>query len=223
MTLKSTSSRGSYGSGTTRKLFGAASTELLCKRLGSLFEPGEKLGQCDPEGLRDQHQVVKAQIAFTSFHRSHPRAVNARNIREGFLRETLLLARFTNSLTKHPAKISCAFHEFEGMPLIRLQYLRRQHLSSISETGKSLPLSGVCIYTIVSPDKLIQSVRDHKPLHEEKRWVSAAQNAVRRIRGILWRWVNQPGLWVLKESTSWRFSHPSIMSFGGNVADDYAQ
>ena len=36
------------------------------------------------------------------------------------------------------------------------------------------------------------------------------------------RWVNQTGLWVLKESTSWKFSHPSIVSFGQEAADDYA-
>jgi hypothetical protein len=30
-----------------------------------------------------------------------------------------------------------------------------------------------CVYTIISPERLIQAARDNKPLHERTRWVTA--------------------------------------------------
>ena len=41
---------------------------------------------------------------------------------------------------------------------------------------RSMPLADVCIYTIVSPDKLEEAVREHKALSEKTRWVSGRRH-----------------------------------------------
>jgi hypothetical protein len=56
---------------------------------GVPLDPGEQLGECNPETRRDPRQILEAQIRLAALDGPHEGAVNAAMVREGLLRVAL--------------------------------------------------------------------------------------------------------------------------------------